>query len=209
MTNVTTYPQVEAQKPVEPEPETRAETRREERERKRPGRKSNLERHQIRTQLEREQRRAERESKRAVPLLPDTKVSLWIAVSLVGILMASSFTVSFAGTYEVAAFMGLPRFLQWLPPLFLDMAILAYTIALMIFKSRGQSTWRTMSALGGFATLSVAANVSHTLNYWHGDLSNWRVWIGVILTAAAPIAVLLASEEIGRLAFAEPDEEDY
>lgn len=175
-------------------------------EKKRPGRKTNVERERIRTEAEIIQRRAERDAKRAQPLLPDTKVSLIIAVALVGILMVSSFVVSFTGIYQVAAFTGIPTWLQWLPGIFIDVAILAYTISLMIFKSRGHSTWRTMAGLGGFAVLSVGANVSHTLAFWHGNLGDWRAWVGVVITAAAPIAVLLASEEIGRLAFVEPIE---
>lgn len=171
---------------------------------KKPGRKSNSERERIRAEQEMQKRRAARDAKRAQPLLPDTKVSLIIAVALVGILMVSSFTVSFAGIYEVAAFTGIPHYLQWLPGVFIDMAILAYTISLMIFKSRGHSTWRTMAGLSGFAVLSVGANISHTLAFWHGNTSDWRAWVGVVITAAAPVAVLLASEEIGRLAFVEP-----
>lgn len=174
-------------------------------EKKKPGRKSNVERLEIRAAESRRARQLEVESKRATPLLPDTKKSLIAAVALVTVLMASSFTVSFAGIYTVSAFTGLPVYLQWLPPLFVDAAILAYTLSFLIFKSRGQKTWRTLLGLTGFATLSVAANVVHTLAFWGGDLADYRAWIGVVITAAAPIAVLLASEEIGRLAFAEPE----
>lgn len=172
------------------------------------GRKTDLERITTKHETERETLRLERiaevESKRARPLLPDTKLSLMVAVGLVSVLMLSSFTVSFAGIYQVSSYTGLPAFLQWLPALFIDLAILAYTVSLIIFKSRGSSTWRTMLGLGAFAALSVSANVVHTLAFWNGALSDYRAWIGVIITAAAPIAVLLASEEISRLAFVEP-----
>jgi hypothetical protein len=53
----------------------------------------------------------------------------------------------------------------------------------------------------GFASISVLANISHTLSYWDGDLVDYRAWVGVAITASAPIAVLLAAEEIARLAF--------
>lgn len=167
------------------------------------GRKSDQERLEIKAELTKAERVAYRESRRAVPLLPDTKASLMAAVALVSVLMLSSFTVSFSGIYTVSAYTGLPDYLQWLPALFIDAAILAYTIALLIFKSRGVSTWRTMAGLAGFATLSVAANVAHTVAFWNGDLADWRAWVGVVITAAAPIAVLLASEEIARLAFSD------
>jgi hypothetical protein len=139
--------------------------------------------------------------KKSKRINPDAMPVLYTAVALVTILMASSFVVSFSGIYEVSAWTGLPTTLQWLPAFFIDAAILAYTISLVVFKARGESTWRTLSGLTGFAAMSVVANVAHTLNYWNGNVTDYRGWIGVAITAAAPIAVLLASEEITRLAF--------
>jgi hypothetical protein len=121
--------------------------------------------------------------------------------------MVTSFAVSFSGIYEVSAWTGLPTFLQWLPAVFIDAAILAYTISLVVFKARGESTWRTLAGLTAFAAVSVVANIAHTLAFWNGELVDFRAWVGVLITAAAPIAVLLASEEITRLAFAQPESE--
>ncbi len=134
-------------------------------------------------------------------LNPDAKPVLVTAVALVSLLMVSSFAVSFSGLYEVSAWTGLPAIIQWLPALFIDAAILAYTISLIVFKARGESVWRTILGLSGFALVSIIANVSHTISFWGGSLSDFRAWIGVLITASAPIAVLLASEEITRLAF--------
>jgi hypothetical protein len=139
--------------------------------------------------------------KKSKRINPDALPVLYTAVALVTILMISSFVVSFSGIYEVSAWTGLPTILQWLPAFFIDAAILAYTISLVVFKARGESTWRTLAGLTGFAAMSVVANVAHTLNYWNGNVTDYRGWIGVAITAAAPIAVLLASEEITRLAF--------
>jgi hypothetical protein len=135
---------------------------------------------------------------------PDATPVLLTAIALVSILMISSFIVSFSGIYTVSAWTGLPPFLQWLPALFIDAAILAYTISLVVFKARGESTWRTFLGLTAFAMMSVVANVAHTLAFWDGELTDFRGWIGVAITASAPIAVLLASEEITRLAFRKP-----
>jgi hypothetical protein len=118
--------------------------------------------------------------------------------------MVSSFIVSFTGIYDVSQWTGIPEVIQWLPAVFIDAAILAYTISLVVFKARGESTWRTMLGLISFAGISVVANVAHTLSFWNGELTDFRAWIGVIITAAAPIAVLLAAEEITRLAFEAP-----
>ena len=137
---------------------------------------------------------------------PDSIPVLLLAVVLVGILMVSSFAVSFSGIYSVSEWTGIPKVIQWLPALFIDAAILAYTVSLIVFKARGESTWRTTLGLSGFAIISVVANASHTLAYWDGTASDYRVWMGVVITASAPIAVLLASEEITRLAFAKEAE---
>lgn len=140
-------------------------------------------------------------AKKSNRINPDSLPVLYTAIALVSLLMITSFTVSFSGIYEVSAWTGLPVFLQWLPALFIDAAILAYTISLVVFKARGESTWRTLAGLTGFAAMSVVANVAHTLSFWQGSFADYRAWIGVAITALAPIAVLLASEEITRLAF--------
>jgi hypothetical protein len=141
---------------------------------------------------------------RTARINPDAIPVLATAVGLVAILMVSSFIVSFSGIYDVSQWTGIPEVIQWLPALFIDAAILAYTISLVVFKARGESTWRTMIGLIAFAGISVIANVAHTLSFWNGELTDFRAWIGVLITAAAPIAVLLAAEEITRLAFEKP-----
>lgn len=143
--------------------------------------------------------------KRSPRINPDSVPVLGTAVALVSLLMLSSFTVSFSGIYEVSAWTGIPAIIQWLPALFIDAAILAYTISLVVFKARGESTWRTLLGLTSFALISIVANVTHTLAFWQGDVLDFRAWMGVVITASAPIAVLLASEEITRLAFAKPE----
>jgi hypothetical protein len=150
-------------------------------------------------------KRRRRTVKKKTRINPDAVPVLATAVGLVTVLMVSSFAVSFSGIYTVSEWTGLPKFLQWLPALFIDAAILAYTISLVVFKARGDSTWRTLLGLSGFAAVSVIANIAHTISYWDGNFTDFRAWIGVIVTASAPIAVLLASEEISRLAFEEPN----
>ena len=139
---------------------------------------------------------------------PDSRGTLWIAVILVFILMVSSFVVSFSGIWDISQYTGLPEVLQWVPALFIDAAILAYTISLFVFKARGEGTWRTVLWLFAFAGISVAANVAHTLDFLSETgvgAGDYRLWVGVAITASAPIAVLAASEEISRLAFKKTD----
>jgi hypothetical protein len=147
-------------------------------------------------------------SRKAARINPDSRGTLWVALILVFMLMLSSFVVSFSGIWDISQYTGLPIVLQWVPAVFIDAAILAYTISLFVFKARGESTWRTVAWLFAFAGISVAANIAHTLDYLSEagiGAGDYRLWIGVAITASAPIAVLAASEEISRLAFKKVD----
>ena len=63
---------------------------------------------------------------------------------------------------------------------------------------------KTRFALWAFALLSVAANVAHTLDGVTPDMSAYSVAVGLMITGSAPIAVVLSTEEIARLAFERP-----
>jgi hypothetical protein len=136
---------------------------------------------------------------------PDSRGVLLLAVSLVMILMISSFVVSFFGIWGISAdTTNIPQPITWIPALFLDAAILAYTISYFVFQSRGEPIWRTRMALWAFALLSVAANVAHTLLIFTPETTLINAVVGIGITASAPIAVVLASEEVARLAFKRP-----
>lgn len=141
-------------------------------------------------------------------LNPDSLWTLGIAVTLVFMLIAASFIASFAAIYDVAEYTGVPAEWRWVFPVFIDIAIAAYTISLFIFRANKRPILMTMIGLLLFASLSVLANVAHVLAYWDGTLPDYRAWIGVALAASAPIGVLLASEEIARLAFVQVDEDE-
>lgn len=133
---------------------------------------------------------------------------LIFTVVIVFSLMAASFAASAVAIFEVSVHTGIGEEFRWVFPVFIDLAIFAYTISLFIFKRRGEATGRTIAGLFLFSALSIGANVAHTIDYWNGDLSSFQAWVGILLAAAAPIGVLLASEEIARLAFTSPDDEE-
>jgi hypothetical protein len=136
---------------------------------------------------------------------PDSRGVLLLAVSLVMILMISSFVVSFFGIWGIAAeTTNIPQPITWIPALFLDAAILAYTISYFVFQSRGEPVWRTRLALWTFALLSVAANIAHTVQIFTPETTLINIIVGLGITASAPVAVVLASEEVARLAFKKP-----
>ena len=133
---------------------------------------------------------------------PDSRPVLLLAVGLVMVLMVSSFVVSFFGIWSISAeTTNIPDPISWIPALFLDAAILAYTISYFVFQARGESVIRTRLALWVFALLSVAANVVDTFRIFTPETPWYEMAVGIGITGSAPIAVVLASEEIARLAF--------
>lgn len=136
---------------------------------------------------------------------PDNPKVLILAIFLVFVLMVSSFIVSFFGIWGISQeTTNIPDSITWLPALFLDAAILAYTISYFVFKYRGEPTGKTLTALWVFALLSVAANVVHTLEGFTPGTSILSMAVGIAITGSAPIAVVVAAEEIARLAFEDP-----
>jgi hypothetical protein len=144
----------------------------------------------------------EEDNHKATRLNPDTPKVLALAIFLVFVLMVSSFVVSFFGIWGVSReTTNIPGPITWLPALFLDAAILAYTISYFVFQARSEPVVKTRFALWAFALLSVAANIAHTLDGVTPEMSTYSVAIGLMITGSAPIAVVLSTEEIARLAF--------
>ncbi|MGY4543604.1 hypothetical protein ACVWY0_003544 [Arthrobacter sp. UYNi723] len=134
---------------------------------------------------------------------PDSMATLWLTVCLVGFLAVASFMVSFTGLHEVAAWAGLPVWLRWAVPVFIDVAILAYTLAVLIHRHRGERTWASWISLGGFTVFSMVANAAHALSIPHPDFG--QQIIGAAIASLAPLAVFAATEQLGRLVIGRPD----
>lgn len=134
---------------------------------------------------------------------PDSIVTLWLTVGLVCFLAVASFMVSFTGLHEVAEWAGLPLWLRWAVPVFIDVAILAYTMAVLIHRHRGERTWASWVSLAGFTLFSMIANGAHALSIPHPDEVQ-RV-IGAAVASMAPVAVFAATEQLGRLAIRRPE----
>lgn len=133
---------------------------------------------------------------------PDSIQTLWFTVGIVGILAATSFMVSFAGLTEVAKWVGVPHWMSWTVPAFIDLSIIAYSLAVLVHRSRGEATWASWLSLGLFTGVSVIANAAHALSFPHEN--SWQAWIGAGIAALAPVGVFAATEELGRLAVEQP-----
>lgn len=129
---------------------------------------------------------------------PDS--GLFIRVVVTGVIVAGlvAFAISFVALYSVAEWLGLPPWMWWAVPVFIDLAILVYAGLVLVHKARGESTWPSWVALGAFTMLSVIANGAHALSHSHD--TQWQAWIGVLIAAMVPIAIFVATEQLSRVA---------
>lgn len=157
----------------------------------------------------REQLYAIQESKRAAKIQVDQKVVLLTWLLAVGVAFVSSAIVSFNGITSVAEFVGLSA--TWMAGLFfffIELMYLIFLAAYLVLASRVDDDGKpekTGGALWGmisFAAIAVGANAFHTLDYWSWDLTNPQMWAGVVLSIAAPIAIISASKMASRVVFA-------
>jgi len=137
---------------------------------------------------------------------PDTRPVVLATVALVASLGLVSFTVSFAGLSAVAEWAALPNNLRWAVPVFVDGALLAYTLAVLVQRARGESATFSWTALAAFTAVSVAANAAHVLGV--GDPGDWRTYAGAGIAAISPLGVFAATHTLASLAIERPARPD-
>jgi len=149
------------------------------------------------------------EAKRAPKIQVDQKIILW--TWLIGILAAfiSSAVVSFNGITSVASFVGLSQ--AWMAGLFfffIELMYLLFLIAYLVLASRidedgkKEKTGGALIGMIAFGGIAVLANAFHTFDFWNWVWVEPRMWAGVILSVAAPIAIISASKMASRVVFA-------
>ena len=134
---------------------------------------------------------------------PDTRPVVMVTTGLVGLMGLVSFTVSFSGLSAVAEWAALPAALRWAVPVFVDGALLAYTLAVLVQRARGESATFSWAALGAFTAVSVSANAAHVLGV--SDPADWRTYAGACIAGIAPLGVFAATHTLASLAIARPD----
>ncbi|MBW9211771.1 DUF2637 domain-containing protein [Mumia sp. zg.B21] len=134
---------------------------------------------------------------RRMTISTESRILLWIA--LVGAITLSTvtFMLSFAGLHDVAAWANIRPSLRWAVPVFIDGAIIVYTVAVLVERGRGQTPWFAWIALVAFTVVSVGANGSHA---WavHESIT-WQTWVGTLIAALPPLGQLAATHTIARL----------
>lgn len=146
---------------------------------------------------------------------PNQQWVMFVAIGLLSSILAASLVSSFTSVYAAASWVGLPVEVQWLPVVILDVAIVGFSWALMVFASRladpdltldrqkivRERTWSTRLWLTLVTLYSVAANFLHTYDHWAGDLASPQAIMGAVFSASIPLMALVATEELIRLVF--------
>lgn len=184
-----------------------------ERERERPrksnaGRKSNEERARRAAEAAERQKLAEVEAKRATRLQPDTNLTRNVLVVIAVIVIATAFAVSYATMVAVAGWMKLPIEVGWLAyavPGFIELLVIFSTVDYILERSRGKRGTGPLWAIVALSAVAVLGNASHTIREWGAQFggTNWQSYIGVALSALAPLVVVYVAKRLSALVFAE------
>lgn len=134
---------------------------------------------------------------------PDSRTMVMLSLTLVGVLAAASFTLSFLGLIQAAAWAGIPEQLRWLVPIVVDSTILVYAVAASVQRARGDSTTLSWVAVGFFTLVSVLANGAHVLAPEGVPVEmNSTVVFGACLAAIMPVSLFFATETTVNLVVA-------
>ena len=149
------------------------------------------------------------EKKRAKKIQIDQSIVLWSWLIGIGVAFLASAVVSFNGINAVAVFVGLSA--SWMSSLFfffIEIMYLLFLIAYLILASRvdndgkPEKTTGALSGMIAFGGIAVLANAFHTFDFWQWAWTEPRMWAGIVLSVAAPIAIISASKMASRVVFA-------
>ncbi|WP_261623244.1 DUF2637 domain-containing protein [Nesterenkonia marinintestina] len=135
---------------------------------------------------------------------PDARA--FVRVIIIGTVIAGTvaFAISFVALMEIAHWLGIPSWMSWSIPVFIDLAILIYAGSILVHKARGDRTWRSWVMLGVFTGLSMVANVSHALSSGTSTEA-WQAWVGAVIAGMVPIAIFAATEQLASIAVQDPE----
>ncbi|WP_413543114.1 DUF2637 domain-containing protein [Citricoccus nitrophenolicus] len=129
----------------------------------------------------------------------------FIRFVVAGVIIAGlvAFAISFAALYQVAEWLGLPPFMWWAVPVFIDLALIVYSASVLVHKARAESTVASWAALGTFTALSVFANGAHA---WAAPQDQaWHGIVGTVIAGMVPVAIFVATEQLSRVAVENPE----
>jgi magnesium-transporting ATPase (P-type) len=149
------------------------------------------------------------ESRRAPKVQVDQGIVLWTWIVGIVVAFAASAVVSFNGITAVAQYVGLAA--PWMATLFfffIELMYVLFLIAYLVLQSRVDEEGNPERSTGAFwgmfmfGAIAVIANGFHTLDFWKYTWTNPQMWAGVVLSIAAPVAIISASKMASRVVFA-------
>lgn len=128
---------------------------------------------------------------KAARISPESRPVAYAAAGIAAAIYLGAFAASFFGLASLAAFMAIPVALQYVVPAVIDLALILFTLATLLRRARGQSTWMTNTATAFWILISMAANTFHVL-VAAGPASGWGAgtYAGAALSALMPVAAL-------------------
>jgi hypothetical protein len=130
---------------------------------------------------------------------------LIVLLSLAVFMAASSFITSFNGLFGAAAWAigDQHPWLQVMPPLMYDVAIIAFTLKLFMDREEGASVISTWSWIAVLASVSALANIFHTLTVTTA-VTVPQLVMGCIISGGAPFLLALVVEVAASKVFKKP-----
>lgn len=125
--------------------------------------------------------------------------------ALVGLALLAlfAFAVGAPQLVELAHWAGVPGYVAWLTPVVVDGALVAYSVAAAVQRSRREKAGLLWLALTFFTGLSVAAQVVHALAVGSAPTPA-ALWVAVAIAASLPLAVLVGVEAVITVAVSSP-----
>lgn len=126
-------------------------------------------------------------------------------LALIGLALLAlfAFAVGAPQLVELAHWAGVPGYVAWLTPVVVDGALIAYSVAAAVQRSRREKAGLLWAALTFFTALSVAAQVVHALAIGSAPTSA-ALWVAVAIAASLPLAVLVGVEAVITVAVSSP-----
>lgn len=145
---------------------------------------------------------------KAARISPESKPIAYGAAVLAGGIYLGAFASSFFGQASLARFMLIPEPLHFVVPAVVDLALILFTMATLVRRSRGESTLVTNLATAFWTVVSITANVAHVL-IPAGPYASWSAgtYAGATFSALMPLAALGASLVVENVLIAPPEDE--
>ncbi|MEW1813056.1 DUF2637 domain-containing protein [Pseudarthrobacter phenanthrenivorans] len=136
---------------------------------------------------------------------PESRPIAYTAVGVAALIYTGAFTTSFFGQAALAAHMAIPAALQYVVPIVIDLALVLFTLATLLRKTRGETTLWPNIMTAFWTLVSISANVLHVF-VPAGPVESWNfgTYTGAALSALMPLGALGASLVLENLLIERP-----